>query len=51
MVSSMVAYLAMQILKEKLSYEQCISRFPQYKEGIDAIIIDRGREDLIVEVN
>lgn len=47
----MVAYLVMQILKEKLSYKQCISRFPQYKEEINAIIRDRGREDLIVEVN
>lgn len=47
----MVAYLVMQILKEKLSYKQCISRFPQYKEEIDAIIRDRGREDLIVEVD
>lgn len=47
----MVGYLVMQILKEKLSYKQCISRFPQYKEEIDAIIRDRGREDLIVEVN
>lgn len=51
MVSSMVAYLAMQILKGKLSYKQCISRFPQYKEEIDVIIRDQGREDLIVEVN
>lgn len=51
MVSSMVAYLAMQILKGKLSYKQCISRFPQYKEEIDATIREQGREDLIVEVN
>lgn len=51
MVSSMVAYLVMQILKGKLSYKQCISRFPQYKEEIDTIIRVRGREDLIVEVN
>jgi hypothetical protein len=51
MVNNMSAYLAMQILKGKLSYEQCVSKFPKYKEEIDAIIRDQGREDLIVEVN
>lgn len=47
----MAAYLAIQILKEKLSYKQCINRFPQHKEEIDTIIREQAREDLIVEVN
>lgn len=47
----MAAYLAMQVLKGKLSYKKCVSNFPKYKEEMDAIIRDRGREDLIVEVN
>ena len=33
----MVTYLAMQILKGKISYTQTIEKFPQYKEDIDLI--------------
>ena len=43
----MVAYLAMQILKGKISYTQTVEKFPQYKEDIDLILITEGREDLI----
>ena len=31
----MIAYLAMQILKGKISYTQTIEKFPQYKEDIE----------------
>ena len=43
----MVTYLAMQILKGKISYTQTVGKFPQYKEDIDLILITEGREDLI----
>ena len=43
----MVAYLAMQILKGKISYTQTVEKFPQHKEDIDLILITEGREDLI----
>ena len=43
----MVTYLAMQILKGKVSYTLTIEKFPQYKEDIDLILITEGREDLI----
>ena len=45
----MATYLAMQILKEKLRYEQVISKFSEYEEDIDMILIAEGREDLIVK--
>lgn len=43
-------YLAMQIIKGKLTYEQCANKFPKRKEEIDLILIEEGREDLITEV-
>ena len=43
----MATYLAMQILKEKLRYEQVILKFPEYKEDIDMILVLEGREDLV----
>ena len=43
----MATYLAMQILKEKLRYEQVIPKFPEYKEDIDMILVLEGREDLV----
>ena len=43
----MAGYLAMQIMKGKLVYRQCVEKFPQYKEDIDLILITEGREDLI----
>lgn len=45
----MAGYLAMQILKEKLTYSQVVEKFPQYKEEIDKILVLEGREDLITE--
>ena len=43
----MAGYLAMQIMKGKLSYSQVVEKFPQYKDSIDIILIGEGREDLI----
>ena len=34
----MAAYLAGRIKKHKLSYQEVIERFPQYKEEIDRIL-------------
>lgn len=45
----MAAYLALQILKGKLSYEKVLSKYPQYKDDIDTILIAEGREDLITQ--
>lgn len=44
----MAGYLAMQILKGKLTYTQCVEKFPQHKDAIDIILIGEGREDLII---
>ena len=43
----MAGYLAMQIIKGKLSYTQVITKFPQHKDAIDVILVSEGREDLI----
>lgn len=43
----MAVYLAMQILKGKLDYTLVTSKYPQYKDEIDTILISDGREDLI----
>ena len=46
----MAGYLALQIMKGKLSYRQCTEKFPQHKDAINIILIGEGREDLIVEL-
>lgn len=43
----MAAYLALQIMKGKLDYTAVTIKFQQYKEDIDAILIDEGKENLI----
>ena len=43
----MVTYLAMQILKGKVSYNVVVDKFPYHKESIDLILVSEGREDLI----
>ena len=45
----MAGYLALQIIKGKLTYEKVISKFGKYKEQIDIILVSEGREDLISE--
>ena len=45
----MAEYLALQIMKGKLTYDKVMSKFSKYKEQIDVILIAEGREDLISE--
>jgi hypothetical protein len=46
----MAAYLAQRIIDGAYTYEYVITKRPDLKEGIDAYLISKGREDLIVEV-
>ena len=45
----MARYLALQIMKRKLTYAKIMSKFSKYKEQIDIILVAEGREDLISE--
>lgn len=44
----MAAYLAMRIEQGKLDYAAVVTRYPQFKEGIDVILIADGYQYLIV---
>jgi len=44
----MVAYLAMRIENGKLDYVAVTTLYPQFKVGIDDILITDGYQDLIV---
>lgn len=44
----MEAYLAMRIEQGKLDYSAVTTKFPQYKEAIDGILVADGKQDLIV---
>lgn len=46
-VNTMAAYLANQILKGRLDYTLVVSRYGEFKEGIDTILISEGKQDLI----
>jgi hypothetical protein len=46
----MAAYLAMQIEKGKLDYKAVVTKFPQFKDDIDTILILDGYQDLIVPI-
>ena len=48
-MDKMAVYIANQILKSKVSYELAVSKYPQFKEDIDSILIMEGREDLILD--
>lgn len=48
-VSTMAAYLANQILKGRLDYTLVISRYGEFKEDIDTILIAEGKQDLITK--
>ncbi|ANB55873.1 hypothetical protein GFC29_3141 [Anoxybacillus sp. B7M1] len=45
----MAAYLAQRILDGAYTYEFVIQRRPDLKEGIDAYLREKGRENLITE--
>lgn len=38
----MARYLAFQVILGKLTYNEVITRFPKYKDKIDAILKERG---------
>ena len=44
----MAGYLAMRIKAGKLDYVAVVTRYPQFKEDIDEILINDGFQDLIV---
>lgn len=44
----MEGYLAMRIMDGKLDYKAVTDLYPQFKEGIDEILINEGRHELIV---
>ena len=46
-VNAMAAYLANQILKGRLDYTLVVSRYGEFKEDIDTILISEGKQDLI----
>lgn len=43
----MAAYLAKQLELGKLDYATVVEKYPQFKEGIDAILVADGFENLI----
>lgn len=45
----MAIYMGSRILSGALDYAYVVSKRPDLKEGIDAFLIEKGREDLIVE--
>lgn len=44
----MAGYLAMRIEKGALDYVAVVTKYPQFKNDIDEILINDGRQDLIV---
>lgn len=45
----MGAYMAQRIIDEVYTYTYVIGKRPDLKDGIDTYLIEKGREDLIVE--
>lgn len=45
----MAPYLAMRIMDKALDYKAVVTKYPKYKETIDAILILEGQQDLIAE--
>ena len=46
----MAEYMASQIIEGKLTYQKVMTKFSKDKEKIDAYLREKGREDLIEEV-
>jgi hypothetical protein len=44
----MATYLAMRIKEGKLDYTAVVTKYPQFKSDIDAILVADGFEHLIV---
>lgn len=45
----MANYLAQRIIDEAYTYDYVISKRPDLKEGIDAYLISKNRQDLIAQ--
>ncbi|MCL6617960.1 MAG: hypothetical protein K6T39_12925 [Anoxybacillus ayderensis] len=45
----MAAYLAQRILDGAYTYDYVISKRPDLKTGIDAYLIEKGRQDLVTQ--
>jgi hypothetical protein len=45
----MAAYMAQRIIDGVYTYEYVITKRPDLQEGIDAYLIQKGREDLITQ--
>lgn len=45
----MAGYLAMRIELGKLDYVAVVTKYPQFKTEIDEILVNDGRQELIVE--
>lgn len=44
----MPGYLGMRIIDGAMDYVVVIAKFPQFKDGVDQYLIEKGRGDLIV---
>ena len=45
----MAAYLAQRIIDGAYTYDYVISKRPDLKEGIDAYLVEKGKESLITQ--
>lgn len=45
----MAAYFAMRIEEGKLDYTAVVTKYPQFKSDIDAILVADGKQDLIAQ--
>lgn len=44
----MAKYLAMRIIQSKLDYSTIVTLYPEFKVGIDEVLVAENQEDLIV---
>lgn len=47
----MAVYIANQIIRGKVSYQLAVSKYPQFVNDIDEILVNEGRGDLIVKID
>ena len=47
----MAVYIANQIIREKVTYQLAVSKYPQFLTDIDEILVNEGRGDLIVKID
>lgn len=43
----MAAYFAMRIMDGKLDYKAVTTKYPQFKDDIELILVAEGKQDLI----